>query len=65
MRGLRQEFLEAIQHGDVTCFKFVDETRVNLTYTRRYGRAPGGQRVEAAVPLRKGPNVTMVAALSA
>ncbi|QKG54737.1 transposase [Hymenobacter sp. BRD67] len=36
-----------------------------MRYTRRYGRAPGGQRVDAAVPLRNGPNVTLVAALSA
>lgn len=43
----------------------MDETSVNLTYTRRYGRAPGGQRVDAAVPLRKSPNVTIVATLSA
>jgi transposase len=65
VRGLRQEFIEAIQHEDITRFKFVDETSVNLTYTRRYGRALGGQRVDAAVPLRNGPNVTVVAALSA
>ena len=49
----------------MTRFKFVDETSVNLTYTRRYGRAQGGRRVDAAVPLRNGPNVTVVAALSA
>ncbi|MGI4866319.1 MAG: hypothetical protein ACRYFZ_20505 [Janthinobacterium lividum] len=42
MRALRREFLEAIQHEDVTRFKFMDETSVKLTYTRRYGRAPGG-----------------------
>lgn len=60
----RREFLEAIQYEDVTRFKFVDETSVNLTYTRRYGRASGGQRLDAAVPLRHGPNVTVVAALS-
>ncbi len=42
----------------------MDETSVNLTYTRRYGRAPGGQRVDAAVPLHNGPNVTVVAALT-
>ena len=65
VKTLRREFLEAIQHEDVTRFKFVDETSVNLTYTRRYGRAPGGQRVDAAVPLHNGPNVTVVAALSA
>lgn len=65
MKALRREFVEAIQHEDVTRLKFVDETSVNLTYTRRYGRAPGGQRVDAAVPLRNGPNVTVVATLSA
>jgi transposase len=65
VKALRRDFLEALEHEDVTRFKFVDETSVNLTYTRRYGRAPGGQRVDAAVPLRNGPNVTVVAALSA
>lgn len=65
MRGLRHAFIEGIQHEDVTRFKFVDETSVNLPYTRRYGRAPGGRRVNAAVPLHNGPNVTVVAALSA
>ena len=65
VRALRQEFIEALQHEDVTRFKFVDETSLNLPYTRRYGRALGGQRVDAAVPLRNGPNGTIVAALSA
>ena len=65
MKALRQECLEAIQHEDITRFKFVDETSVNLTYTRRDGRTSGGQRVAAAVPLRNGPNGTIVAALSA
>lgn len=64
IKGLRRDFLEALQHEDVTRFKFVDETSVNLTYTRRYGRAPGGRRVDAAVPLHNGPNVTVVAALT-
>lgn len=65
VKVLRREFIEAIQQEDVTRFKFVDETSVNLTYTRRYGRALGGRRVDAAVPLHNGPNVTVVAALSA
>lgn len=64
MRALRREFIEALQSEDVTRLQFVDETSVNLTYTRRYGRAPGGQRVDAAVPLHNGPNVTIVAALT-
>ena len=52
-------------HEDVTRFKFVDETSVKLTYSRRYGRAPGGLRVDAAGPLHNGPNVPVVAARSA
>jgi transposase len=64
VRCLRRDFLEALQQEDVTRFKFVDETSVNLPYTRRYGRALGGQRVDAAVPLHNGPNVTLVAALT-
>ncbi len=62
---MRRDFLEALQDEDVTRFKFVDETSVSLTYTRRYGRAPGGRRVDAAVPLHNGPSVAVVAALSA
>lgn len=44
VNGLRRAFLEALPDQDVTRFKFVDEMSVNLTYTRRSGRAPGGQR---------------------
>ena len=36
---------------------------MNLTYTRRYGRAVGGQRIRQGVPLHGGPNVTVVGAL--
>lgn len=64
MTALRRGFLEALPQQDVTRFKFVDETSVNLTYTRRYGRALGGRRVDQAVPLHRGPNVTVVAALT-
>lgn len=64
MKGLRHAYLEGLQVEDVTRFKFVDETSVNLTYTRRYGRAPGGQRLDQAVPLHSGPNVTVIAALT-
>ena len=65
MKARRRAFLEALPNQDVTRFKFVDETSVNLTYTRRYGRAAGGRRVDQAVPLHKGPNGTVVAALTA
>ena len=57
-------FVEAIQEEDVTRFVFVDETRTNLTYCRRYGRAPVGRRLNQAMPLRGGPDVTLIAALT-
>ncbi len=62
--ALRRLFLEAIQQEDVTRFVFVDETSTHLTYCRRYGRAPAGQRLDQAVPLHSGPNVTFIAALT-
>ena len=62
--ALRRLFIEAIQEEDVTRFVFVDETSTNLTYCRRYGRAPAGRRLDQAVPLHGGPNVTLIAALT-
>lgn len=44
---------------------FVDETWTNTALTRRYGRAPRGQRVIAPAPRNHGPNVTLLAALGA
>jgi len=61
---LRRLFIEAIQEEDVTRFVFVDETSTNLTYCRRYGRAPAGQRLDQAVPLHGGPNGTLIATLT-
>lgn len=43
---------------------FVDESGVNLSMTRRYGRAPRGQRVTDRVPGDPGVNVTLIGALS-
>ena len=43
---------------------FVDETGVNIAMTRRYARAPKGERVYAAAPVNKGKNVTVLGALS-
>ena len=42
---------------------FVDESGTNLSLTRRYGRAPRGQRVVGSVPRNHGPNVTLLAAM--
>lgn len=62
--GLRRQFLEDLQGEDFTRLVFLDETSTNLSYTRRYGRAPGGKRVDQAVPLHNGPNITLLAALT-
>ncbi|MDQ3695492.1 MAG: transposase [Chloroflexota bacterium] len=43
---------------------FVDETGTNISMTRRYGRAPRGQRVIGQVPRNHGPNVTLIAAMA-
>ena len=43
---------------------FVDESGINLAMTRRYGRAPSGQRVSDSVPADPGVNVTLIGALS-
>ena len=56
--------METVQGEDFTRLVFVDETSTNLTYCRRYGRAPHGQRLHQAVPLHGGPNVTLIAALT-
>lgn len=61
MRGL---FGENVQQEDVTRSVLVDETNTNLTYCRRYARAPGGARLDQPVPLHNGPNVTLLAALT-
>ncbi|MGI4870322.1 MAG: IS630 family transposase [Janthinobacterium lividum] len=64
MVALREEFVEALASGDVMRFVFIGETSTKLTSCRRYGRAPDGQRLQEAVPLHNGPNVTLLAALT-
>jgi transposase len=44
-------------------FIFVDETSTSLTMTRRYARAPRGQRVYGAVPRNRGQNLSVIGAL--
>jgi transposase len=44
-------------------FKCIDESGLNLAMTRRYGRAPKGERVIGAVPQNYGAHVTILAAL--
>jgi transposase len=64
--ALRQEFVETVaQHHDTRRFHFLAETGLRLDACRRYGRAAGGQRVGQAVPLKRGPSLTLIGALSA
>jgi hypothetical protein len=44
--------------------KFEDEAGINLVLTRRYGRAPHGERAVGSVPQTYGANVTRRGALS-
>lgn len=43
--------------------KFIDESGVNLAMTRRYGRAPRGERARGSVPINYGSNLTIIGAL--
>jgi transposase len=59
----RAAYQEEIAGLDPQRFRFIDESGVNLAMTRRYGRAPKGERVIGAVPQNDGANVTMLVAL--
>jgi transposase len=48
----------------VAHLKFIDESGVNISMTRLYGRAPRGHRVVGSIPKNWGHNVTLLAALS-
>lgn len=61
--AMRRLFIEAVPQEGFTQFVFVDEPRTNPTYCRRYERATGERRLNQAVPLRNGPNVTFITAL--
>lgn len=49
---------------DPTALVFVDESGTHTGMTPRYGRAPRGQRVVGSAPRNRGPNVTLLAALT-
>jgi transposase len=53
-----------IQPLDLQRFRCVDESGGNLAMTRRFGRAPRGERVIGAIPQHYGANLPMIAALS-
>ena len=45
-------------------FLFVDETGMNTNMSRRYGRAPRGQRAHGVIPRNTPPNLSLVGAMS-
>ena len=54
---------EVLKGLDPKTLVFLDETGANTKMTRRYGRAPRGQRLIDAVPHGHGKTTTFVAAL--
>jgi len=59
----RTLFQKAVLALDSARFKFLDESSVNLSLTRLYGRAAPGQRVVDHVPLPTGPQTTTLAVI--
>lgn len=60
----RQAWWHEIKRLDPEQLVFLDESGATTEMTRRYGRAPGNQRVGEAVPQGHWRTVTMLAALS-
>jgi transposase len=59
----RRAFRQAVAALKMTRFKFLDESSVNLSLTRLYGRAAPGQRVVDSTPLHSGPQTTTLAVI--
>jgi transposase len=62
--GERAAWRAAVATLDPARFVFVDESGTNIAMTRRYARAPRGERALGRVPRNHGPNVTLFAALT-
>jgi transposase len=63
VRQQRADFKKEVATLDVTHFKFLDESGVNLSLTRLYGRAAPDQRVVESRPLPSGPRTTTLAVI--
>ncbi len=61
---LRQEWRNSVASIKSEDLVFVDETSATIALTRRYARAPKGQRATGVTPRNYGKSTTMVAALS-
>jgi len=60
----RKDFSKTISQIDPRRLKVIDESGVNTSMTRLYGRAPKGERVLGSVPHDHGPNVTIIGSIS-
>jgi transposase len=63
VKGLREEFEQRSLGFALEHLKFIDETGMNLAFTRLYGRAAPGVRVVESVPQNYGENISLLAAL--
>jgi transposase len=61
----RRMFQRKVRKLEPEKFVFIDEMGANINLTRRYARAPRGQRVEEALPQNTPANVSVVGALGA
>ena len=60
----RKDFKKRVSQIDPRRLKVIDESGVNISMTRLYGRAPKGERVLGSVPHDHGPNVTIIGSIS-
>jgi transposase len=65
VQAARESYGEASSAFDLRRLKFIDESGVNISMTRLYGRAPRGERALGSTPQNYGENITMLGALSA
>ena len=63
MKRKRTLFKKEVATLDMARFKFLDESNVNLSLTRRYGRAAPDRRVVDSVPQPAGPQTTTLAVI--
>ena len=63
MKCQRTLFQKAVAALEVARFKFLDESSVNLSLTRLYGRAAPDQRVVDRAPQLSGPQTTTLAVI--
>ncbi|MFQ6028101.1 MAG: IS630 family transposase [Dehalococcoidia bacterium] len=60
---MRRQYRQRLGRTVLQRLKFLDESGINRAMTRRYGRAPRGQRAVGSVPENRGPNTTVLGIL--